>query len=110
MRAVAHACIPETAMRLKAAAMPRQLGMMVHFLPNLSAATDAGMTTIRLTIAIAENVIPAHTNRQAELNHLLAVYHEQLGLSIPHHEDQHIWKQVCFARVHPISLQNKVMA
>ena len=47
-------------MRLKAIAMPRQLGIMVHFLPNVSAAMEAGSTTIRLTTAIAEKVIPAH--------------------------------------------------
>ena len=50
-------------MRLKAAAMPRQLGMMVHFLPSLSAAMEAGITTIKLTTAMAEKVIPAHTKQ-----------------------------------------------
>ena len=47
-------------MRLKAAAMPRQLGMMVHFLPTWSQAMEAGMTTIKLTTAMHEKVIPAH--------------------------------------------------
>ena len=46
-------------MRLKALAMPRQLGMIIHFLPSLSAAIDAGSTTMRLTTAMAENVAPA---------------------------------------------------
>lgn len=47
-------------MRLKAAGMPRQLGMRVHLRPSWSAAMEAGITTIRLTTAMAEEVIPAH--------------------------------------------------
>lgn len=39
--------------------MPMQLGMMVHLRPSLSAAMDAGNTTMRLTTDIAENVAPA---------------------------------------------------
>ena len=55
-------------MRLKAAAMPRQLGMMVHFLPSRSAAMEAGITTIKLTTAMAEKVIPAHTTSSPSIN------------------------------------------
>lgn len=55
--------IPKTASRLKAAAMLTQLGMMVHLRPSLSAANDAGKTTIRFNIAIAENVAPMTSNK-----------------------------------------------
>ena len=55
-------------MRLKAAAMARQLGMMVHFLPSASAAMDAGITTIKLTTAMPEKVIPACISKQLTLN------------------------------------------
>ncbi len=51
-------------MRLKAAAMVRQLGMMVHFRPSASAAIDAGITTIKLTTAMPEKVMPACINKQ----------------------------------------------
>ncbi len=58
-------------MRPKAAAMARQLGMMVHFLPSASAAIEAGMTTIKLTTAIPENVMPACIKQQSSLQVLL---------------------------------------
>ena len=51
--------IREIAMKLKATAMPMQLGIIVHLRPILSAAMDAGITTTRLTTDIAEKVAPA---------------------------------------------------
>lgn len=58
MHAPVRLTIPKRAIRLKAAAMLMQLGMMVHLRPSLSAANDAGKTTIKFKTAIAENVAP----------------------------------------------------
>lgn len=67
-------------MRLRAAAIPRQLGMMVHFLPSLSAAMEAGITTIRLTTAIAEKVIPVYISNSPPINmHTLTHSEVQYG-------------------------------
>ena len=55
-------------MRPRAAAMARQLGMMVHFLPSASAAMDAGITTIKLTTAMPEKVMPACIKQQSAMS------------------------------------------
>ena len=55
-------------MRPRAAAMARQLGMMVHLRPNASAAMEAGITTIKLTTAMPEKVMPACIKQQSILS------------------------------------------
>jgi len=47
------------AMMQRAADKPRQEGMMVHFLPKLSATWAAGITPTRLTTAMPANMKPA---------------------------------------------------
>lgn len=49
-----------------------QLGMMVHLRPSLSAAIDAGSTTMRLTTAMAENMVPMTSSfKTSELDNRL---------------------------------------
>lgn len=55
-------------MRPRAAAMARQLGMMVHLRPSASAAMEAGITTIKLTTAMPEKVMPACIEQQSILS------------------------------------------